>query len=420
MIQTFDLPTIEHTDWVEKLLHWASLHYPYFAFFENHQVNYPYGGFKKSFFAGSSCFTLDQASEYYRKSEMVGILSYDFKNQIEKLSSDNRALVDLPDTLFFLPDVKVLFHENSIDIESNEPENIFWQIVAFQCTAQINPSIKVRQLTSKEAYIEAVKAIQNHILEGDIYEMNYCMAFDFKSNWNPIQGFFDLTERSAMPFSALLKAESKYLICASPERFLKVMDSKVVAQPIKGTIRRGKNENEDLALSKELLYSEKERAENLMIVDLMRNDLSKIAQTGSIQVEELFGVYAFPKVFQMISTVSAELKASLNLKEMIHATFPMGSMTGAPKIKCMELIDCYENFKRGWFSGTVGYIHPNGGLDMNVIIRSIIYDQRAQKGYFAVGSAITYDADAAYEYEECFLKASAILETLQSESSSKM
>ncbi|SNS19960.1 para-aminobenzoate synthetase component 1 [Belliella buryatensis] len=420
MIQTFNLPTREHADWIKNLLSWASNQYPYFAFFENHQVNYPYDGFKKSFFAGSSCFNLDQASVYYKKSEMVGILSYDFKNQIEKLASDNRSLVDLPDTLFFLPDVKVLFHENSIEIESNEPENIFWQIVAFQCTAQINPSIQVRQLTSKEAYIEAVKAIQNHILEGDIYELNYCMAFDFKADWNPVQGFFDLTKRSAMPFSALFKAESSYLVCASPERFLKVADSKIIAQPIKGTIRRGKDGNEDLALSKELLHSEKERAENLMIVDLMRNDLSKIAETGSVQVEELFGVYAFPKVFQMISTVSAELKASLNLKEMIHATFPMGSMTGAPKIKCMELIDCYENFKRGWFSGTVGYIHPNGDLDMNVIIRSIIYDQRAQKGYFAVGSAITYDADAAYEYEECFLKASAILETLQSESSSKM
>jgi para-aminobenzoate synthetase component 1 len=186
----------------------------------------------------------------------------------------------------------------------------------------------------------------------------------------------------------------------------------LIAQPIKGTIRRGKNEAEDEILRLQLLHSEKERAENLMIVDLMRNDLSRISEVGSVEVEELFGVYPFPKVHQMISTVRSSVKQSASLAEIFQATFPMGSMTGAPKIKCMELIELYENFKRGWFSGTLGVVQPNGDFDFNVIIRSIVFDKSLGMGYFAVGSAITYDADPAYEYEECLLKASAILEVL--------
>jgi para-aminobenzoate synthetase component 1 len=228
-----------------------------------------------------------------------------------------------------------------------------------------------------------------------------------------IEGFFDLMGKSPMPFSAFFKAESRYLICASPERFLKKTGDKLIAQPIKGTIKRGKNELEDSLLKEKLLNSEKERAENLMIVDLMRNDLSRISQTGSVKVEELFGVYPFSRVHQMISTVVSSISQNKSLLDIIHATFPMGSMTGAPKIKCMELIDQYEDFKRGWFSGALGYIDETGNFDLCVVIRSIIFDKESGKGYFAVGSAITYDADAAYEYEECLLKASAIMEVLQ-------
>jgi para-aminobenzoate synthetase component 1 len=258
-----------------------------------------------------------------------------------------------------------------------------------------------------------VKAIQQHILEGDIYELNFCQAFRFEhQSWDPIVGFLDLMRVSLMPFSALYKANNLYLLASSPERFLKKSGSKLIAQPIKGTIRRGQTHSEDNSLRLQLLNSEKERAENLMIVDLMRNDLSKVSEIGSVQVEELFGVYPFPKVHQMISTVSSTVKNEVSFKEIIHATFPMGSMTGAPKIKCMELIERYENFKRGWFSGTLGVIEPGGDFDFNVIIRSIVFDKQLGKGYFAVGSAITYDADPASEYDECMLKASAILEVL--------
>jgi len=216
-----------------------------------------------------------------------------------------------------------------------------------------------------------------------------------------------------MPFSSYFKAGNKYLVGASPERFLKKTGSKIIAQPIKGTIKRGATPEADEQLRQLLQNSEKERAENLMIVDLMRNDLSRISEVGMVKVEELFGIYSFKNISQMISTLSSTVRKSVVFEEIIEKTFPMGSMTGAPKIRCMELIDRYENFKRGWFSGALGYISDNQDFDFNVVIRSIIIDKEARQLYFAVGSAITYDADPLHEYEECLLKAQPIFEALK-------
>lgn len=413
MIQTFSISEDFKKVWLKKLLFWAEGKYPYFAFFDDNQVAYPQNGFKKSFFAANESQSIEQAFEFYGKNELVGILSYDYKNKVEKLVSQNPSLLDLPESVFFIPELSIHFEENEIRINSSDPENTFEEIDQFEINQNLNSSVEIQPQTSKDEYKNAIHAIQNHIVEGDIYEMNYCMAFSFENaQWNPIFGFLDLMKRSAMPFSTLFKAEENYLICASPERFLKKEGKKLIAQPIKGTIKRGANAQQDESLKAQLFNSEKERAENLMIVDLMRNDLSKISETGSVKVDELFGVYAFPKVFQMISTVSSTCQNEVDLKALFHATFPMGSMTGAPKIKCMELIERYENFQRAWFSGTVGHISANGDMDWNVIIRSIVFDKKVQKGFFAVGSAITYDADANYEYEECLLKASAIIEML--------
>lgn len=413
MIQTFPISENIKNEWLKKLLFWAEENYPFFAFFDDNQVVYPLNGFKKAFYAGNDSLTIEQAFDLYGKNELVGILSYDYKNKVEKLVSQKSSLVDLPESVFFIPELTIHFEENEIRIDSCNPENIFEEIDQFAINQKSNPFVEIQPQTSKEEYKKAIHSIQNHIVEGDIYEMNYCMAFSFETvQWNPIKGFLDLMKRSAMPFSTLLKAETKYLICASPERFLKKEGSKLIAQPIKGTIKRGADALQDELLKAQLFESEKERAENLMIVDLMRNDLSKISETGSVKVDELFGVYAFPKVFQMISTVSSTCQDEVDLKALFHATFPMGSMTGAPKIKCMELIERHENFQRTWFSGTVGHISENGDMDFNVIIRSILFDKAAQKGFFAVGSAITFDADASYEYDECLLKASAIMEML--------
>jgi para-aminobenzoate synthetase component 1 len=404
----------DHPDWKCHLLHWFDDHYPYFSFFQDNAIEYPHGGFPNIILASSQALDLAEADRFYGKNELVGIVSYDYKNKVEKLHSDNPPLIDCPESLFFIPEIRIEFSEDSFTVFHPEGNRIGEEILNSINSNLPNSKVTVHPLTSKTDYFSAIKAIQNHIEEGDMYELNYCMGFIFKGeNWDPIIGFKDLMEKSPMPFSSFFKANNQYLIGASPERFLKKEGDQLIAQPIKGTIKRGKDAVEDNFLKNQLLHSEKERAENLMIVDLMRNDLSKISETGSVEVEELFGVYPFAKVHQMISTVTSTIKKDIGLKEIFHATFPMGSMTGAPKIKCMELIERYENFQRGWFSGTLGHIQADGDFDFNVVIRSIIFDKSGGKGYFAVGSAITYDADAGYEYEECLLKASAIMEVLE-------
>ena len=403
------IPPIDN--WFFSLLSWVDQHYNHFCVFLDHKIDYPFGGFPNKIQASQKSLTIDEASAVFGKNELVGMISYDYKNQIEDCSSLNHELLPCPDEVFFIPELYIEWDENFVLLKSTQELHLEG---LFKNLDYSNPKVVVETLTDKEKYFQDVQAIKNHIEEGDIYEMNYCMAFSFEvNNWNPLIGFIDLMKVSPMPFSALFKAQNTYLISASPERFLKKKNNKLIAQPIKGTAKRGKDQNEDEALRTWLLNSEKDRAENLMIVDLMRNDLSKVSLTGSIQVDELFGVYSFPRVHQMISTVSSEVKPDISFKEIIHATFPMGSMTGAPKIKTMELIDRYENFKRAWFSGALGYIDADGDFDFNVVIRSVIFDRVSGKGYFAVGSAITYDADAAYEYEECYLKATAIMEVLK-------
>ncbi|MCH6200678.1 anthranilate synthase component I family protein [Aquiflexum sp. LQ15W] len=408
----FSIP--EHPDWKCHLLQWFDKQYSYFSFFQNNGIAYPHDGFSNVIFAANQCLDLAEADRFYGKNELVGIVSYDYKNKVEKLRSNNSVLIDCPESLFFIPEIRIEIGKKNFTVFHPEGKKIGEEIKkSFQLILS-NPKVKVNPLTTRQDYCAAIKSIQNHIEEGDMYELNYCIAFTFESQkWNPVIGFRDLVGKSPMPFSSLFKAKEKYLIGASPERFLKKAGNQLIAQPIKGTIKRGKDAVEDDFLKNQLLNSEKERAENLMIVDLMRNDLSKISEIGSVDVEELFGVYPFAKVHQMISTVSSTIKKELGLKEIFHATFPMGSMTGAPKIKCMELIEQYENFQRGWFSGTLGHIQANGDFDFNVVIRSIVFDRNAGNGYFAVGSAITYDADAGYEYEECLLKASAIMEVLE-------
>lgn len=404
------IPIPPKDNWLFCLLDWVDRHYSHFCIFRDYQVGYPFGGFPNKIQAGQLSVGMNQAVGLMGKSELVGIISYDYKNQIESCTSLNREIINCPEVVFFVVELTIEWDSNFIFFKSGR-ELHFESL--FESHYHSNPKVSIEALTGKEKYIQDVLAIKSHIEEGDIYEMNYCMAFEFEEkNWSPIIGFLELISVSPMPFSALFKAQNTFLICASPERFLKKNGKRLIAQPIKGTVKRGKDREEDEILKYKLFTSEKERAENLMIVDLMRNDLSKVSRTGTVMVDELFGVYAFPRVHQMISTVSSELKDGINFKEIIHASFPMGSMTGAPKIKCMELIDRYENFKRSWFSGALGYVDQNGDFDFNVVIRSIIFDKASGKGYFAVGSAITFDADAGYEFEECYLKASAILEIL--------
>lgn len=403
-------------DWIPKLLAWADRRFLCMAYFNPNAIPYPHGGFEQLFFAGDSTFSLDQLKELPDGSEKIGVLAYDLKNQFERLQSNNPHLINSPDSIFFVPSVKIKFTPARAEIFHPSPKVIFDEVNAYALPDQLSQNIKISALTTKEEYIENVLRIKNHIVEGDIYEMNFCMAFQAGFNrLDPVRVYLDLAEKSPMPFSVLFKAKSQYLVGASPERFLKKTGSSIVAQPIKGTIKRGESPEEDHRLKIQLQNSEKEQAENLMIVDLMRNDLAKISQTGQVKVEELFGVYPFRRISQMISTVSSTLRNDVGFEEIIAKTFPMGSMTGAPKIRCMELIEQYEDFRRGWFSGAVGYITRENDFDFNVVIRSIIIDKALGKLFFAVGSAITYDADPIDEYEECLLKAQPIFEVFLSQ-----
>jgi len=261
--------------------------------------------------------------------------------------------------------------------------------------------------------VRNVAEIQKHIQRGDVYELNYCVEF-FSENCSidMVEAWMEMNEFSPMPFSCFVKWKDKFLACASPERFLAKRNQKIISQPIKGTARRGNNADEDKIIVDRLRHDPKERAENVMIVDLVRNDLGRTAMRNSVVVEDLFGVYTFRNLHQMISTVVSEVAPSISAVDIIKGAFPMGSMTGAPKIRAMELIEKFENTKRGLYSGAVGYFSPTGDFDFNVVIRSLQYNASSKYLSFMVGSAITAKSDPEKEYDECLLKAEAMLRVL--------
>ncbi|MEX2513701.1 MAG: anthranilate synthase component I family protein [Cyclobacteriaceae bacterium] len=412
----FSTETFEITQqWIKKMLAWVNETYPYFCYFNPNGLDYPHGAFHHTLYAGKKAVPLEQITLLPNEKPKIGIIGYDQKNRYENLESKNPAWVDCPDSIFFSPEITISIHEKSATITGPEP-NFIWSAIA-DLNQKINQSkrkVEIYPSHTSQEYEKVFNNIKEHILQGDIYEMNFCMGYHGKlSHLNPIELYFSLCQYSPMPFSALFKAKELVLLTASPERFIKKTGNQLLTQPIKGSTRRGDNDEEDRLLKEMLANSEKEKSENLMIVDLMRNDLSKVAQVGEVQVMELFGIYSFQQITQMISTISCTLKAGKSFEDVIANTFPMGSMTGVPKIKCMELIDQYENFKRSWFSGTLGYIQPNGDFDFCVIIRSLIVDCSRKNFFFGVGSAITFDSNARDEYQECLLKAEGLIKALK-------
>ena len=350
---------------------------------------------------------------------IFGHLGYDLKNKIENLESTHSNKIDFEDIFFFVPKVVLSLKNNWLTIHSlaKKPQLIFDEInveAAQINSTSVKQNIQLASVITKQEYIEIIQKLQQHILRGDCYEINYCQEFFAEDIViDPLLSYKKLLEISPTPFSCFYKLENKYLLCASPERFLSKINNTIFSQPIKGTAARNTDVKLD-DLEKENLYqSKKEKSENVMIVDLVRNDLSKICKEGSVEAEELFGIYSFPQVHQMISTVKGELKEGISFAEIIQATFPMGSMTGAPKLKAMQLIEQYEKTKRQLFSGTVGYISPGKDFDFNVVIRSIFYNEANKYLNYLVGGAITFYADAEKEFEECMLKSRAIKEALQ-------
>ena len=351
---------------------------------------------------------------------LFGYLTYDLKNDIENLKSTNFDGLDFPDLYFFQPKKIFLLKGNQLEIQylnmcDDELEDDFEEILNCQkLKAESLESINIQQRISKESYLEKVNNMLARIHRGDIYEANFCMEF-FAENTsiNPIDKFHKLNEISQAPFSVFFKNHQHFLCSASPERYLKKEGELVISQPIKGTSKRFENPVEDENAKKQLESDPKERSENIMIVDLVRNDLSRTAEKGSVQVEELCGIYSFKQVHQMISTIVSKVSHTVSPVEILKTTFPMGSMTGAPKISAMQIIEELEETKRGLYSGAVGYFRPTGDFDFNVVIRSILYNQKQKYVSFSVGSAITSQSIPEKEYEECLIKAEAMKTVLE-------
>ncbi|RZK11124.1 MAG: anthranilate synthase component I family protein [Flavobacterium sp.] len=350
---------------------------------------------------------------------LFGFLGYDLKNEVEVLHSNNYDGTEMPDGYFFEPETVLLLNDNQLTISTQSifSPNYIWKSIseAKELEIQVNPrSVKLQNRLSKAEYNSSVEKLKKHIVEGDIYEVNFCQEFYAdEAEIQPEELFARINQFSPQPFSALLKLKDKYVICASMERFLKKEGNKLISQPIKGTIRRGKTLEEDKQLQKQLAEDEKERAENIMIVDLVRNDLARSSESGSVKMEELCGVYDFPLVHQMISTVTSTLRPEIPYIQSVKNAFPMGSMTGAPKVRTMQLIEEYEKTKRGLYSGAIGYFTPDHDFDFNVVIRSFIYNQPKKYLSLHVGSAITFDSDAEMEFEECQVKIRGLLRALE-------
>jgi para-aminobenzoate synthetase component 1 len=324
------------------------------------------------------------------------------------------ATICISDLYFFAPLHIIIIKGNGLEVIADDPQTVFdgieTQIPNFDDQL---PSVKIQSLFNKAEYLDTVRKIQSHISRGDIYVTNFCQEF-FAENAaiDPLAVFLKLNEISPNPFSAFFKCRDNYILCASPERFLAKRSNKLISQPIKGTAKRGETVAEDESIKQELRNHAKEIQENVMIVDLVRNDLTRSAKQGTVKTEELFGIYTFNQVHQMISTVVCELQEGRTAIQAIKNAFPMGSMTGAPKISAMQLMEQHERSKRGIYSGAVGYFSPDDDFDFNVVIRTLLYNKKNKYLSFHTGSAITFHADAEKEYEECLLKGQAILEVL--------
>lgn len=344
-----------------------------------------------------------------KKRWLFGHISFEFQDLISAADTDKKDSIGFPLLHLFEPAITVQILNDTVEISSSTkfPELIFSEIINNVVDSSHQPTKSLVPTTSKEEYLSIINSLLNHIHKGDCYEINFCQEFHCTTTeFSPYTTYLKLAEVSPTPFSCFYKMEDKYLMCASPERFLKKNGKHIIAQPIKGTIARDLLDAEkDNQLKQELYLSEKDRSENVMIVDLMRNDLSKIAKEGTVEVKELYGIYSFPHVHQMISTIEGQLEEGLDFSDIIKATFPMGSMTGAPKKRVLELINKYEPVKRGLYSGSVGYITPEGDFDFNVVIRSILYNEANKELSYQVGSGITFYSNPEKEYEECLLKA---------------
>lgn len=346
---------------------------------------------------------------------LFGHICYEYKDMLEpKLSSAHRPVHNFPLLHFVIPETVCYINreQDTFTIETVLDAEEVYAAIINTSTSATNvhlPKLTFSHTISKEKYLDTIHQLRRHIANGDFYEINYCIGGNaVHKDLDPLSVFRSLNQLSPSPFAAYYRLNNSYMMCASPERYIRKEDSQIISQPIKGTARRDADPQKDTQIKNTLYTDIKERAENVMIVDLVRNDLARCCEMGSVRVNELFGIYSFPQVHQMISTIGGNLKSGNGLTEAIRCTFPMGSMTGAPKHKVMELIEHYETARRELFSGTIGYITPTGNFDFNVVIRSLFYNSYTGALSWSAGGAITYDSIPENEWEEMRLKAWAL------------
>lgn len=353
--------------------------------------------------------------ESARQGTIYGRISFDVYAAIFSLC-DTREGADSSGFHFFRPRFVLEKKGEWLVINRRTPEAlaIIQAIEQIAIPSQEAASGTVDCMIERDTYIRQVEDIQERIREGDFYEINYCIPYRVVG-WqgNPVTLFLLANERNASPMSAFYRYGDRYILCTSPERFLQRQDRQLLAQPIKGTIRRSDNVEENAALCRQLAESAKERAENIMIVDLVRHDLAQSCAPGSVVVEELCGIYPFKRVNHMISTIRGTIREEVTPGAVLRAAFPMGSMTGAPKREVLRQLPHWEMLHRGDYSGSIGYIHPGGDFDFNVLIRSFFYDASSGEMLFWSGSAITLDAQAEAEWDEIQLKIAPLREVVQ-------
>lgn len=429
-MRTSHILTINNTDQYKKqLLQWAQ-QYREVVFMDSNNYDQKYTSYDAVLAVDAltsiktdyhNAFEDLKAYQQITKDWLFGYLSYDLKNDTEDVQSANFDGLGFPDLFFFQPKKLFLLKGDQLEVQylnmcDDELEEDLDEIINCQQQSTIKQrSLTIQQRISKESYLDKAGQMLEHIHRGDIYEANFCMEFYAENAViNPVEMYGKLNLISEPPFAVYLKHHRHYLMSASPERYIRKEGDKIISQPIKGTARRSENPVEDKAIQQELYKNEKERSENIMIVDLVRNDLSRTAAKGSVEVEELCGAYAFKQVHHLISTVVSKIDEGNSPVDVLKTTFPMGSMTGAPKISAMQIIEKLEETKRGLYSGAVGHFTPEGDFDFNVVIRSILYNQDDNYVSFSVGSAITSKAIPEMEYEECLLKARAMRSVLES------
>lgn len=369
-------------------------------------------GNAKSIAASAQSFKALRAFHQQHKDWCFGHLNFNLKNELENLKTKSIDNFGYENLSFFIPEHVVYATAEGVFCESllfGSAHELLQHLNQKGNLSVVSDGPKFKLNTSRESYLQKIERLKSELQYGNIYEINFCIEFTGQESIQPVSYFKTLNNIHRAPFTAFYKNHNNYLLCFSPERYLKKTGARLISQPIKGTAARDQNKHRDDQIKANLLASEKERAENVMIVDLVRNDLSRTAKPGSVKVPELFQIYSYPAVHQMTSTIESEMAPNFDFVDALATSFPMGSMTGAPKISALKLIDEHENFNRSLYSGSVGYISPEGDFDFNVVIRSILYNTETKRSSVRVGSAITIHCDAAQEFEECLLKAEKLI-----------